>query len=325
MDNTTRARMIADETAKFMDLNFGQLDLSGFPDLQHPVEDRFEPCDRDGLNRIDLSGMPMTNRLKEFLRNPDAESLQRVANETGDIELIGKLEEDRRENEAIAFLSTHPDYHVCDENYNAIADYLDEHGLEWNERNLAIAYKALSHAGALQVKPGTPRPLTEQDRRAVALQASSGDVEGAVTRYLQKRLPEDVAEMWMYSTSLQEAMDDIADPLYKHILAEAVWYCWEHGRPNYSPTHERRFFMQRYVAGRIPTARLLDEAWRACQQAEKDVTRGTILGQLETRSTEPEQDLDNLSDQQVDSLYHASLRQFAEEAKAERRGAGIYH
>jgi hypothetical protein len=83
--------------------------------------------------------------------------------------------------------------------------------------------------------------------------------------------------MWMYSTSLQEALDAIAAPEYKRLVEEAVYYCWGHGRANYSPTRARREFIQDYVAGRIPTAHLLDQAWDACQAAEKDALRSTFL------------------------------------------------
>ena len=163
-----------------------------------------------------------------------------------------------------------------------------------------------------------PRPLTEHDKRTIALQAASGDVEGGVTRYLQLRLPQQVSEMWLYSTSPQEALDSVADPAYKSIVWEAVWYCWEHGRANYSPSTERRDFMRRYIANRIPTAHLLDMAWAACQEAEKDAIRSGVLGQLVGEQTGPEdtsKSLDTLDDASVDRLYHQTLREYARSAR----------
>ena len=161
--------------------------------------------------------------------------------------------------------------------------------------------------------------MTERESRAIALQAASGDVEGAVGRYLQLRLPEQASEMWMYSTSLQEALDTIAAPEYKRLVEEAVWFCWGHGRPNYSPTRARRQFIQDHVAGRIPTAKLLDEAWAQCQAAEKDALHSTLFRQVKPQAELEEQpDLDNLSDQQIDSLYHGALRKNAVEAVRQR-------
>jgi hypothetical protein len=90
--------------------------------------------------------------------------------------------------------------------------------------------------------------------------------------------------MWIYSTSLREGLDTVAAPEYKRLLEETVYFCWGHGRANYSPTRERRQFIQDYVAGRIPTARLLGEAWNACQAAEKDALRSTLFGPVPSQS-----------------------------------------
>ena len=71
--------------------------------------------------------------------------------------------------------------------------------------------------------------------------------------------------------------------------------------------------MKSYVAGPIPTAALLDEAWRPCQEAEKDAARMGVLQQ----ANEPEKtpDLDKLSDEEVGYLYHGTLRHVAEQAR----------
>jgi hypothetical protein len=50
MDQRTKERISAQETARFMDSQFGQLDLSGSPDLNHPLADTFELQDRHGFN-----------------------------------------------------------------------------------------------------------------------------------------------------------------------------------------------------------------------------------------------------------------------------------
>jgi len=320
MNQEVRARIIAEETAKFLDPSFSQLDLSSFPDLNHPSVEQFAAEDKDGLNRVVVSG---SNELKALAENPDQEALEQIAKETGDPGLIERLQEDREVVEAKAFMTAHRAYFRSDDNYDTMREYLEERGLVFDRQNLAIAYKALSRTGTLQADPDTPRPLTERDSRAIALQAASGDVEGAVGRYLQLRLPETASEMWMYSTSLQEALDTVAAPEYKGLLEQAVFFCWGHGRANYSPTRSRREFLQTYVAGRIPTARLLDEAWAACQLAEKDALRSALFGQDAPLQTEQEPDLDSLSDQQIDNLYRGALRKNAVEAVRQRRGVGI--
>jgi hypothetical protein len=125
--------------------------------------------------------------------------------------------------------------------------------------NLTSAFKALSQEGVLEAKPGQPRTLTQRERRAIALQASSGDIEGAIARYLLLRAPEERADAFMDAPTAIDALDEVADPDLARVVREAVWFCWENGRPNYSPSPNRRKFMQEYIAGRIPTARLLDE------------------------------------------------------------------
>lgn len=114
--------------------------------------------------------------------------------------------------------------------------------------------------------------------------------------------------------TLSDALDEIADPALTNIVREAVWYCWEQGRPNYSPSPERRKFMREYIAGRIPTARLLDEAWAACQAEEKDAMRASVLGQVSKNTTPQPQDLDALDDDEVDHLYHSTLRKIAKDS-----------
>jgi hypothetical protein len=321
MNQETRTRIIVEETAKFLDPSFAQLDLSAFPDLCHPAPEVFATEDRHGLNRVVVSG---SNQLRALAENPDREALEQIARETGDAGLIERLQDEREDVEAKAFVSEHPSYYRTDANYDSVREYIDERGLAFNRQNLAAAYKVLSRTGKLQVDPDTPRPLTERDSRAIALQAASGDVEGAVGRYLQLRLPQQASEMWMYSTSLQEALDTVAAPEYTRLVEEAVWFCWGHGRPNYSPTRARREFIQEYVAGRIPTARLLDEGWAACQAAEKDALRSTLFGQV-TPSQERQQqpDLDSLSDSEINKLYTSALRKNAVEAVRQRRGVGI--
>jgi hypothetical protein len=78
----------------------------------------------------------------------------------------------------------------------------------------------------------------------------------------------------------------------------------------YSSTSERKSFMREYIAGRIPTIKLLNEAWAACQAVERDVMRSGILQQAtgaeEARPSAP--DLDGLSDEEVDGVYHRILR-----------------
>jgi hypothetical protein len=68
-----------------------------------------------------------------------------------------------------------------------------------------------------------------------------------------------------------------------------------------APTKERKRFIEAYVAGRIPTATLLDEAWKACQEEEKDALRTGIIKQASGPEDKPSAgpDLDSLSDTEI--------------------------
>lgn len=152
--------------------------------------------------------------------------------------------------------------------------------------------------------------------RAISLQASSKDVDGAISRYLLLRSSEETAQTFINAPTITDAMDEIADPALANIVREAVWFCWEQGRAEYSPTAERRRFMRGYVAGCIPTARLLDEAWAACRAEERDGMRASLIREFGTEgtgSTAP--DLDSLDDSDIDRLYHATLRQVAKDSR----------
>jgi hypothetical protein len=80
LDQATKQRITAEETARFMDGNFGQLDLSGSPDLYHPQTETFELQDRNGFNRVDDSGLAGINQLKELLANAPHDVIGEIAN-----------------------------------------------------------------------------------------------------------------------------------------------------------------------------------------------------------------------------------------------------
>ncbi len=328
------------EVDRWSDTRFGGIDLPGHQagrdfltssvGTDTDADPRFAPLDDRG------SSYSIKAAVEQLARDPEIR--ERIAKETGNVADLESLDEERAEAAVWEFRRRSPAYFKSEENWMQMVRQMATNYLGWADRdeidvddgyaqlvrhghvtadNLTATYKVLMRGGTLEVSPDAPRPLVERDKRAIALQAAAGDVEGAVTRYLQLRLPLQVAEMWAYSTSMQDALDGIADPAYKHLLWEAVWFAWENGRPNYSPSPERRRFMREYIANRIPTARLLDMAWTACQENTRDSTRSGIFDQLNTEQTPVDQSkrLDDLDDASVDRLYHQTLRQYAATAR----------
>jgi len=122
MDQQTKERLSAEETARFMDSQFGQLDLSGSPDLNHPAAETFELQDRHGFNRVDDAGLAGINRLKELLANPPREVLEEISKETNNPELISELAHERAEEVAHEFRRFNPGYLKCDANWRSMIE-----------------------------------------------------------------------------------------------------------------------------------------------------------------------------------------------------------
>jgi hypothetical protein len=170
LDQKTKERISAEEIARFMDGQFGQLDLSGFPDLNNPLPDTFELHDRHGFNRVDDAGLAGINQLKDLLANPPRDVLEEVAKETNNPELISELAQERAEQVALEFRRRNPGYLKCDANWRSMIEtlahnFLDEDDLEAEEaqellitggyftvENLIAAFRALTESERLSIR-----------------------------------------------------------------------------------------------------------------------------------------------------------------------------
>lgn len=108
MDQKTRDRLISEETPRFVDESFGQVDVSAFPDLDNPRTETFEAADAHGFHNVDVSGLGTVNRLSELIERPDDATLAELAAETGDPNLIAKVNDARAEEVARQFVTSHP-------------------------------------------------------------------------------------------------------------------------------------------------------------------------------------------------------------------------
>jgi hypothetical protein len=333
-------QIISEETTRFMDSNFGQLDLSGSPDLNHPpAEDKFELQDRHGFNRVDESGLAGVNLLKELLANPPGEVVEEIAKETHNPELISELANERAEEVAHEFRRRNPDYLKCDANWRSIVETLAHNllgeddldteeaqelliaGGHWTLENLTAAFRTLDRVGALEYPVNQPRPLKEAQRLRAEQLAANGDVLGGIVEYVKGRISEEAADEAAFT--LADPLAFTTDPQMRPILEEACFFCWEAYRKDYSPSHDRRRFLRDYCAGRFVTVALLDAAWEECKRVEKDVMRSALLDPVGTETEEiiaGPSSLDCLDDGRIDDLYHRTLREYARTAK---RQAGL--
>jgi hypothetical protein len=285
MDQKTKERISAEETARFMDSQFGQLDLSGSPDLNHPLADTFELQDRHGFDRVDDAGLAGINQLKELLTNPPREVLEEVAKETNNPELMSEVADERAEEVANEFRRCNPGYLKCDANWRSVVEniassLLGEHNIDaedaqellisggyWTLENLTTAYKALDRVGALEYPVNHSRPLREAQRLRAAQLAANGDVVGGIAAYVEGRVSEGAA--FEVAFVLEDPLSFTSDPKNQPILEEACFFCWEHYRKDYSPSPARRRFLRDYCAGRFVTVALLDAAWEECKRVER--------------------------------------------------------
>jgi hypothetical protein len=84
------AQTIEEETSRFMDANFGGLDLSSFPQLQPPPPETSPLDDRFSKPYSSFHGLD-SSRLREFLSAPDADALADMA--TADPEMAERVED----------------------------------------------------------------------------------------------------------------------------------------------------------------------------------------------------------------------------------------
>jgi hypothetical protein len=334
-DQKIKQRIIAEETSRFMDDNFGQLDLTGSPDLNHPQTEAFELQDRHGLSRVDESGLAGINHLKDLLANPPRDVIEEIAKETHNPGLISELAQDRAEEVTHEFRRRKPDYLKCDANWRSIVEtlahnLLAEDGLDaedaqellianghWNLSNLTSAYKALDRVGSLEYPANHARPLKEAQRLRAEQLAANGDVLGGIVEYVKGRISEQAG--YEVAFTLGDPLSFTSDPQMRPILEEACHFCWEAYRKDYSPSPDRRRYLRAYCAGRFVTIALLDSAWEECKRAERDATRYGLFDQVGDESAQTAVDtpssLDRLDDAGIDALYHKTLREYARTAK----------
>jgi hypothetical protein len=307
MDQATRTRIAAEESKRFLDDNFGSLDLSGSPDLLHPVSEQFQAEDEHGFNRIDTSGLPTQNQLRTFVQNPTIDVLNDIAAETKNPTLVEEVIDRREEAEALAFIRANPDYDAEDGNYELIRDYISKHDLEWSAPNLTRAYKSLVRAG--EITPiGGRHNLRESEKLTVISMAKSGQIDDAVAQYLDFVFPA-ADERWI------DGREFLSDPTTLDARNQAVRFVWFHSRPVETSEAWEQFQRKWFKLRPMITLNDLDAAWAAFEKQGAVIERDRMLyGQPDTAPTPSE--IDQLDDGAVDRLYHSTLRHYAKTAKA---------
>lgn len=324
-------RIIQKESAWIDADRFAPLDLSGYPALQEaPAPERHD--DRWSKDWRDTGLSASAAELRKFVSDPDSESLERVGNEIGHQGFRAEVRDRRGETIAEAFKRANPSYIPTAHNYELIAQTLSFNALSssqqngtlneivadlidgghWTVANLTACYQALDREGLLDVPVGSARNLSDSEALRVARLAQSGRADLAIGEYLKFALGGEEPDMAV-----------VHDPHYRDVCDRAVMCVWECATADYSPTDERREFIQRYSAGRPMTLHLLDAAWAACQANEQRHDRSELLAPYQRPEGTPppsQKQIDEMSDDAVTDLYHRSLRAYSDSV---RRSPGM--
>ena len=314
-------RRIIDQESAWVDTAFGGIDLSQFPQLQSPPPESRD----DGRFAKHWTDTPFNaGDLRSFIENPDAETLQRVAEETGNEDFARDVRDRRGEEVVREFKRRCPEYLATEENYNAMLATLSYNALEkheqdldpddqvdvlmsrghWTVANLEAVYHALDREGLLDTPAGEPRNLSERERLRVARLAQAGRIDEAIGEYLRCALDGD-----------EPGMDLINDPKYRGLCSDAVYEVFQNIQLDYVGTAPRKAYLLRFAGTRPLTVRLLEQAWKSCQENEKRRERGVILDQMQRPQEAPPvsaKEIDALDDDSVDKLYRDSLKAYAE-------------
>jgi hypothetical protein len=176
----------------------------------------------------------------------------------------------------------------------------------WTVANLTACFRALTAEGLLTVAAGGTRNLSSAERLKVTRLAQAGNIDAAISEYLKCSLDGEEPDM-----------DMLNDPAYSDACNNAVYAVFLDSQFDFAETAERRSYLLRYSGSRPLTLALLQQGWAACKANELRHDHSEALRPLRQRETQaPTQpELDELDDSQVDSLYHASLRQYANDIR----------
>jgi hypothetical protein len=307
LSEADKKRIIAQETAAFLSDGLGTLDLSGSPDLMPLVEDKFAASDSKGFNNVVQS---QANQLKALAENPDQDTIARLAQETGDPDLAQHILDEREGAVAENFVAAHPSYYRSDWNYDRLRSYLDDKHQEFNAENLDAAFKFLTRTGQLEVKPGQARNLDESELLYVINLAKNNQIEDAVTQYLTYALP-DAADVWDDDTEF------LSDPRTVAVRNAACRFVWFHSRPVQDSAEFRAFEKTFFKNRPVRTITDYDAAYAAFEKYDRQIRREDLLH--DSQPVGPARaDLEEMSDEQINSLTHKTLNARAKQMIAAR-------
>ncbi len=238
--------------------------------------------------------------LKKFLMAPDRQAIREIATATRNPNLLQQVADEDAERECRAFVAAEPRYSACDGNFNVLSNYLQDRGEAMTKATLQAAFHVLFDKGDLEVKPGTAKPLNEQQLAFISQQSQRGDTEGAVLNFIRWSLGETAMDEFQEA---EDAWDIASNPALRPVFEKATWFVFENSQLDYSPSPERRQAMQKYCANRYPTMVLLRAAWAAVREQEKKATKSALFDPVPEAQPSQEK-ISNMSDEEIARLFN---------------------
>ncbi len=294
-----KVQKIAEDS--FIDENFGQLDLRGMSisgadlaliDLRDPFmpDDKFAPIDSQSRG---FGSVALKRGIAELAEN-DAE-VQKILHAHGVVNegaphkfFLGDG------TEATVFLGR-------DNKWRVTAN------LESGQQTIKLS-SANSRDGAMfgaesyfgKQRGPKIHALSKDEELYVARLAGRGKLEDAVMNYMAYAVPD------FHGTDIS------SDPKYLEVCNQCAWFVFVHSTPQFQDSDEAREFMTRYIGDRPITVQLLQFAFAEYKKTKEKEERGLLMNQIAHRiepATVTGQDLDDLPDQEIDTLFHDVTRE----------------
>jgi hypothetical protein len=282
------------------DPNFAQLDTRGLPGIEEQREESF----------VDERFGGLVNESRFSLR----QALTDMAEKDGsDPEVARVLAEAGIENPSQAttvYIAEQPFSIVYHEGLWRGEGVLDHRRRRLTAKSRDELVGKLM-ALARRTKKEAIHELSEGEKLQVVRIAQGGDIRGAIAHYLRLAIGEERADQYENPT------DMLGDPGLSVVFDEAAALTWFASRPRVQDSEEFQDFLQDYRGGRPFNHDLLDGAWATFNEKRNRLIFAPMPDAQEA-TEEPEQ-LDDLSDTDVEKLMASTKREYVKTALAGRR------
>jgi hypothetical protein len=256
----------------------------------------FETGDVWGANPVPEVIKSESEELREMLSDPE---IRRELAERDPV-FAQKYEEEQIEAVVTEFRRANRDYIPTDRNSETVIQalarkYLQKDWLsndeaaaslfklgKWTVAELTAQFKQCLRAGAVDIRRGTTRQLSTDEKADVISLIRIGDLNNAIVQFIT----------YAFGGNLPHS--DYADPrdlMKRHpaLARQAVEFVWYHTKPGLDPVEFNQFKTERLTHIQIPTLGLVEQAWSEWQDSRTNQRRYPhLFGGKSQAESEPE-------------------------------------